>query len=1061
MKKQIIFAFVAGALALAGCAKDQELYDKVDDLSNRVTTLEEQVKELNERTVPGMQAIVAALQGNVYVTSVQTTANGYSISFSNKVVANISNGKDGEDGAKGEKGDSPKVSIVKIDGEWYWAVDGKALTDNDGKNIPVYQAAPQFRINEGKWEISYDGKEWAVVPSMGEASGSAISIKDEDSKVTFYINGEAYEVLKEMPFFLVFEQRKDISISGSSAIIPYTIQGVSEGDEIEVDILSTTNGAVASVSSLPKGDSPGFIVVSLDTGKSAKVFVYASNGRGKTDIKSLSFVEGVFEAAVDALTVPSAGGNVTLTVKTNMDYDVNVKDGADWLSIVETKAVRTDVISLSAAANESGSFRTAEIEVVAKSGESSETFVLIQYPDETKTTDLSSLAALASGTSVSLSNISVMAVSNYSAILSDGVTSIYSVISDEIPCNSVINAKGTVLESEDGTLYFEVSSFELVSETTTVSDPDAEWYGFHSGDPLYTTVSGILTAEDGMYMIDTRTGMNIMFDDPVSSLGLSGMTSGDVVTVSGYIYMTVNMGDSWGQGMVVKSAKEVEIRENKGWTLSYDYDTVSNPEYPENITNTVSGTTSRYWISIYSEDKVKEYGSADEFVRNACVKEADYGVQSCLYFAELYPSLTVEQIFNILCDSKSRTDSFGPLDFGKYTAIAVGVGSDMQPNGEYQVLDFEKADPSTKAAYEDFLGNWNIGYTSVTFTKKVEGKSYNIEGLVPAWGSSDGGAAEAEYDSETGTFSIKEQTFAKASNTSEENILVSLCGVFTANSTQYLGYLINYDEAQTLCRGKLSNDGTIQLSAGYCEPKSQNFVGFRVRGVYSSDHLKGIVYDKELNAFPFNMTQADAEYFSWLGTYDLTTKSKTGEDLTLTVSLSQSEHAKSFVLNGLGTNDVLISWDAENKRPVARHVNYRTTTTYKYYVSGTTNDNYICTGDTGNNGAIANFVKADDGTISIESVVYKVSDSRPEVYAAKWGVRANKIADGKWYSFSDISDIYNHSTMVRHSAAPSSLNELRMVEENVLEEQHTSIGNKVARKAVPAAGLRSNRLIRL
>ncbi|MDE5890534.1 MAG: DUF4988 domain-containing protein, partial [Bacteroidales bacterium] len=83
---------------------------------------EETVKELNQVTIPGMQSIVAAIQGNIYVTSVTTTADGYLITFSNSTTAVIKNGtdgqdgKDGVDGEKGDKGETPVISVVEIDG---------------------------------------------------------------------------------------------------------------------------------------------------------------------------------------------------------------------------------------------------------------------------------------------------------------------------------------------------------------------------------------------------------------------------------------------------------------------------------------------------------------------------------------------------------------------------------------------------------------------------------------------------------------------------------------------------------------------------------------------------------------------------------------------------------------------------------------------------------------------------------------------------------------------------------------------------------------------------------
>ena len=195
MKKRLIWAFAALVLFLTGCSVDQGLIEKVNDLDERVSSLEKTVEELNKITIPGLQSIVAAIQGNIYVTSVAPATDGYTITFSNGTTAIIKNGADGE------KGDKPAISVIEIDGVFYWAADGEALLDASGNKVPVYTATPQLRINEGKWQISYDeGKTWADVDVMGSAGGSTISIEDGDTTVTFYIDGKKYEIQKELPF---------------------------------------------------------------------------------------------------------------------------------------------------------------------------------------------------------------------------------------------------------------------------------------------------------------------------------------------------------------------------------------------------------------------------------------------------------------------------------------------------------------------------------------------------------------------------------------------------------------------------------------------------------------------------------------------------------------------------------------------------------------------------------------------------------------------------------------------------------------------------------------------
>ena len=164
MKKTFTFLMVALlGFALTGCR--QKIWDEIDKLDDRVTALEDAVKKTN-KDISALQAIVDALQKNVYVTDVITTSEGYTIQFSDGTSAVISNGQDGVN--------APVISVRQdTDGFYYWTlngewliVDGKKVRANgkdgvDGTNGINGKDAitPQVRINEDtkEWEISTDG----------------------------------------------------------------------------------------------------------------------------------------------------------------------------------------------------------------------------------------------------------------------------------------------------------------------------------------------------------------------------------------------------------------------------------------------------------------------------------------------------------------------------------------------------------------------------------------------------------------------------------------------------------------------------------------------------------------------------------------------------------------------------------------------------------------------------------------------------------------------------------------------------------------------------------------
>ena len=135
---------------------DGELWNKVNDLDGRLTNIESQLTQMNT-DITSMGAIVNVLEGNVYITSVTETENGYTIEFSDGKTATITNGTAGKD--------APVIGFDKdTDGKYYWTqtIDGQQnwLTDENGNKIPVTgndAVTPQLKVSTtGYWMISYD-----------------------------------------------------------------------------------------------------------------------------------------------------------------------------------------------------------------------------------------------------------------------------------------------------------------------------------------------------------------------------------------------------------------------------------------------------------------------------------------------------------------------------------------------------------------------------------------------------------------------------------------------------------------------------------------------------------------------------------------------------------------------------------------------------------------------------------------------------------------------------------------------------------------------------------------
>lgn len=170
--------------AISGCKYDDaDLWNKVNSLDDRVTSLEGTVESLNQQTT-SLQTLINGVQNRLYISSVTSNENGYTIEFSDGTVAAITNGTNGADGA-----DAPVISIKKdTDGKYYWiqTIDGTEewLVDDVGNKLPVSgedAITPQLKVNaNGFWLVSYDNG--ATFTEILDEAGNPVKAVGEDGE---------------------------------------------------------------------------------------------------------------------------------------------------------------------------------------------------------------------------------------------------------------------------------------------------------------------------------------------------------------------------------------------------------------------------------------------------------------------------------------------------------------------------------------------------------------------------------------------------------------------------------------------------------------------------------------------------------------------------------------------------------------------------------------------------------------------------------------------------------------------------------------------------------------
>lgn len=303
MKKIYVLLLVAGiTFSLSNCTYDDSaLWNEMEQIKDRVSDLEESVLQTNEE-IEALQAIINALQNNLYITSVEQTADGYTIVFSDGTSANIMNGKDGVNGTN-----APLFSVKQdTDGNYYWTIDGEWLLVGgekvranglDGENgldgaNGQDAIAPQIRINDitKEWEISTDGgMTWIPTGVVAEGTGTvgdslfeSIDTSHEDYIIITLTDGTEFTLARydeSAPVFIIEDAPEVAEIEygtttefavNSSNIAEYTINSP-QGWTAEYS--ENTLSVTAPAKDLCHYDSTGTISIMVvsDAGKCAIV----------------------------------------------------------------------------------------------------------------------------------------------------------------------------------------------------------------------------------------------------------------------------------------------------------------------------------------------------------------------------------------------------------------------------------------------------------------------------------------------------------------------------------------------------------------------------------------------------------------------------------------------------------------------------------------------------------------------------------------------------------------------------------------------------------------------
>lgn len=269
MKKVFLTLLAAASL----CACNGDLKDRVDTLETKVAALESKVNE----NVSSIAKLADAAAKAVTIASVTENDDktSYTIKFSDGKTAVLTNGKDAE---------APVVGMKEFEGELYWTVNGEFMTNN-GAKVPVSGKTPQFKIQDGKWYVSYDGKAWDEVPVSGTVEPK-LEMTETETEYVFTLGETVIKIVKEKAFAIKVKADSRMVVSGQVVTIGYTLFGA----DATTHVVAESKGLEAEVD---EANSTVRITVPKTISADPYVIVKAvRNSDGKYSAQYISFTQG-------------------------------------------------------------------------------------------------------------------------------------------------------------------------------------------------------------------------------------------------------------------------------------------------------------------------------------------------------------------------------------------------------------------------------------------------------------------------------------------------------------------------------------------------------------------------------------------------------------------------------------------------------------------------------------------------------------------------------------------------------------------------------------------------
>lgn len=367
-------AATVSLITFIACYDDTLLWNELEEHDKKLKELYEKVNILNSN-VRSLQTTVEALNERDYVTNITKTDDYVTMVFSNHGTVRLE-----------LTPDTPNIAIKQdVNGKYYWTLDGEWILDKKGNKMPSIGetgkdgengVTPQFRIQEDKWEVSYDGGDlWTTLgDARGETGATGDSffqdvIIDEDNVILILSDGTALMIPRTAQTIGISFDDFDVGIcEGGTKIVNFVLSNATKttlvkaiaqnGWKVKVAMSSNKSGTITVTAPSPMVED--------------EIIVFVYDGDKTTIMTTINFVTGVITPSMPSIAINGRSGIYSLPISTNLDIEIFVPLSArEWLSVneISTKAMTNREYSLVVTDNHTEQVRSAIISLKDKNSD--------------------------------------------------------------------------------------------------------------------------------------------------------------------------------------------------------------------------------------------------------------------------------------------------------------------------------------------------------------------------------------------------------------------------------------------------------------------------------------------------------------------------------------------------------------------------------------------------------------------------------------------------------------------------------------------------------------------